>query len=252
MTVPPLEASIPPDPVSAPQVDSSRAAHLIEVVGTVQGVGFRPFVWRLATALGLEGTVRNTGGRVEIEAVGHPDTLADLVVRLRTEAPARARVERVDVTGIPLPRAGAGTASLCSPVVSTSWTGRRSASFPQTSPPAPPACGSCSTRLTGDTCIRSSTAPTVGPGPASSTHSRTTGSGPPCPTSRCARTAPGSTRIRPTAGSTLSRSPARSAVRTCSGSRHPALLRPGLRPLGLRSLRRRRLWLRQLPPCAGV
>src|ERR1700692_4581336 len=42
-------------------------ARLIAVHGTVQGVGFRPFVYRLAVELGLEGTVRNTDGHVVIE-----------------------------------------------------------------------------------------------------------------------------------------------------------------------------------------
>lgn len=77
------------------------AARRIVVSGTVQGVGFRPFVWRLATRLGLGGTVRNLGGRVEIHAYGEASTLDVLATRLRTEAPARARVESVAVTPLP-------------------------------------------------------------------------------------------------------------------------------------------------------
>ena len=45
-------------------------ARALHVEGVVQGVGFRPFVWRLATELGLAGRVRNAAGRVEIEARG--------------------------------------------------------------------------------------------------------------------------------------------------------------------------------------
>ncbi|MDR3545505.1 MAG: acylphosphatase, partial [Candidatus Limnocylindrales bacterium] len=65
------------------------------VEGVVQGVGFRPFVWRLATELGLSGRVRNAAGRVEIDATGTSAALDAFARRLRVDAPPRARVERV-------------------------------------------------------------------------------------------------------------------------------------------------------------
>ncbi len=80
-----------------PAATSTLVARAIHVEGVVQGVGFRPFVWRLATELGLAGRVRNAAGRVEIEAAGAPDALDALTRRLRTDAPPRARVERVAV-----------------------------------------------------------------------------------------------------------------------------------------------------------
>lgn len=49
---------------------TARAARRVEVSGTVQGVGFRPFVHRTATRLGLDGWVRNAGGRVVVTAAG--------------------------------------------------------------------------------------------------------------------------------------------------------------------------------------
>ncbi|MDP9397210.1 MAG: acylphosphatase, partial [Actinomycetota bacterium] len=73
----------------------ARVAQRIEVSGTVQGVGFRPFVYRVARDLGLDGSVRNEGGRVVIEAAGAPTALAALVRRLRAEAPPQAQVRRV-------------------------------------------------------------------------------------------------------------------------------------------------------------
>jgi hydrogenase maturation protein HypF len=76
-------------------------ARRLTVTGTVQGVGFRPFVWRLATGLGVTGSVRNLGGRVEILAYGPASTVDDLATRLRSEAPPRARVESVTVAALP-------------------------------------------------------------------------------------------------------------------------------------------------------
>ncbi|HEY5435321.1 MAG TPA: acylphosphatase [Candidatus Limnocylindrales bacterium] len=57
------------------------------VEGVVQGVGFRPFVWRLATELGLAGRVRNAAGCVEIEVAGPAAALDAFASRLRTDAP---------------------------------------------------------------------------------------------------------------------------------------------------------------------
>ncbi len=83
-----------------PAASDAHATRAILVEGVVQGVGFRPFVWRLATELGLAGRVRNAAGRVEIEAAGPPASLDALARRLRTDAPPRARVERVSVADI--------------------------------------------------------------------------------------------------------------------------------------------------------
>ncbi len=80
-----------------PAADPHHAARAVLVEGLVQGVGFRPFVWRLATELGLAGRVRNAAGRVEVEAAGPAAALDAFARRLRTDAPPRARVERVTV-----------------------------------------------------------------------------------------------------------------------------------------------------------
>jgi hydrogenase maturation protein HypF len=47
----------------------------VRICGAVQGVGFRPFVYRLATGLGLSGWVRNSSRGVFIEAEGAQETL---------------------------------------------------------------------------------------------------------------------------------------------------------------------------------
>lgn len=67
----------------------------IRVTGIVQGVGFRPFVWRLAQQLGLYGWVRNDAQGVEILARGSQPHLAELLERLRLDAPPLARVDSV-------------------------------------------------------------------------------------------------------------------------------------------------------------
>jgi hydrogenase maturation protein HypF len=69
------------------------SAQRIRVSGVVQGVGFRPFVWRLAHELELAGWVRNDSRGVEISAEGRAADLAVLVERLRREAPPLARID---------------------------------------------------------------------------------------------------------------------------------------------------------------
>lgn len=59
----------------------------IELGGRVQGVGFRPFVYRLANALGLTGEVCNRLGTVQILVTGIPDTLEEFERRLIDDAP---------------------------------------------------------------------------------------------------------------------------------------------------------------------
>jgi hydrogenase maturation protein HypF len=73
----------------------------VRVTGTVQGVGFRPFVYREATALDLSGYVRNDSSGVLIEVQGRPDDIAELCRRLTESAPPLARVESVEATTVP-------------------------------------------------------------------------------------------------------------------------------------------------------
>ncbi|HEX3293437.1 MAG TPA: carbamoyltransferase HypF [Solirubrobacterales bacterium] len=67
----------------------------VRVEGTVQGVGFRPFVYRLASDLGLGGWVLNDSRGVLIEAEGEREALETMLERLRTDAPPLAIVERI-------------------------------------------------------------------------------------------------------------------------------------------------------------
>ena len=74
------------------------AARHIELTGIVQGVGFRPFVYRLAVAHGLCGWVRNTSAGVQVQVEGKPEALSAFVQGLTAEAPPLARIETVSVT----------------------------------------------------------------------------------------------------------------------------------------------------------
>ncbi|NPV09853.1 MAG: carbamoyltransferase HypF [Anaerolineae bacterium] len=80
--------------------DEIRARRL-EVFGTVQGVGFRPFVYRLATDLGLVGWVRNRSGDVAIHLEGPAPVLDEFERRLELERPALASIARLTSCQVP-------------------------------------------------------------------------------------------------------------------------------------------------------
>jgi hydrogenase maturation protein HypF len=73
----------------------------IRVEGIVQGVGFRPFVYGLATEYHLAGFVGNDTNGVFIEAEGETAAMAAFVADLRGRAPALAQVERVSTEAVP-------------------------------------------------------------------------------------------------------------------------------------------------------
>jgi hydrogenase maturation protein HypF len=72
----------------------------IRVSGIVQGVGFRPFVYRLAIEERLAGTIRNTAAGVTIEVEGPRDGISLFLHRLRKEAPALSRITGVEVCSL--------------------------------------------------------------------------------------------------------------------------------------------------------
>ena len=68
----------------------------IRIRGLVQGVGFRPTVWRLATRLGLAGDVRNDAEGVLIRVAAETSLAERLVADLRAECPPLARIDSVE------------------------------------------------------------------------------------------------------------------------------------------------------------
>jgi len=76
---------------AAPPITARR----LTVTGVVQGVGFRPFVHRLAARLALTGWVRNVAGAVEIQLEGDAAQLDAFEAAMRAEAPPVARIDVV-------------------------------------------------------------------------------------------------------------------------------------------------------------
>ena len=74
----------------------SRQTVEIRVRGTVQGVGFRPTVWRLACDEGLVGEVLNDGFGVLIRTTGSSGAISQFLTRLHTEAPPLSQIEGVE------------------------------------------------------------------------------------------------------------------------------------------------------------
>ncbi|HKP81370.1 MAG TPA: carbamoyltransferase HypF [Pyrinomonadaceae bacterium] len=68
----------------------------IRVRGTVQGVGFRPTVWRLACDEGLVGEVLNDGFGVLIRTTGNSGAISQFLTRLHTEAPPLSQIEDIE------------------------------------------------------------------------------------------------------------------------------------------------------------
>jgi hydrogenase maturation protein HypF len=89
----------------------------IRIRGRVQGVGFRPFVYGLAHELGLAGSVCNDAEGVLVEAWGV--RVAELAALLRARAPPLARIDAIELQGVP-----AGVAPDGFRIIETSGSGR--------------------------------------------------------------------------------------------------------------------------------
>jgi hydrogenase maturation protein HypF len=76
--------------------NSSRLA--IAIRGAVQGVGFRPFIYRLANEIGLLGWVNNSTEGVFIEIEGTPEQLESFLLRLKIEKPLRSQIQSIETS----------------------------------------------------------------------------------------------------------------------------------------------------------
>ncbi|NOS70131.1 MAG: carbamoyltransferase HypF [Verrucomicrobia bacterium] len=75
------------------RVETSTSRLRLIVRGAVQGVGFRPFVYRLANELGLSGWVNNSAAGVQIEVEGTQAALEQFLLRLETDKPPRCFIQ---------------------------------------------------------------------------------------------------------------------------------------------------------------
>ncbi len=120
-------------------VVGGRERRRVRVSGVVQGVGFRPFVHRLAHDLRLDGHVGNDTHGVFVEVEGLPQQLDDFTRRLTTDGPPLAMVESVDVQTI----ASLGTHGFV--IVESTSSGGGADSSPNVAlvPPDTACCPSC-------------------------------------------------------------------------------------------------------------
>lgn len=81
--------------MSAPARVEVQAIRLC-ITGVVQGVGFRPFVYRLAGRHHLAGWVRNVSGEVQVTVEGIAEDLEEFLEDLRREAPPLSTIERIE------------------------------------------------------------------------------------------------------------------------------------------------------------
>jgi hydrogenase maturation protein HypF len=89
--------AISPNPVSQKSLMLILKQRLhITIRGAVQGVGFRPFIYRLATELGLVGWVNNFAGGVEIEVEGAKAKLPVFLERMQQELPPRSFIQSLE------------------------------------------------------------------------------------------------------------------------------------------------------------
>ncbi len=82
-------------PSAAQGARATRETRRYQIRGIVQGVGFRPFVFRAAERHALGGWIRNDSEGVVLEVQGRPGALEEFIVEVRTSAPALARIESV-------------------------------------------------------------------------------------------------------------------------------------------------------------
>ena len=181
----------------------------IRVHGIVQGVGFRPFVYRLARDERLDGNVRNEGGVVMIKVAGPGERIEAFVAALRAAPPPLARIDRIERMTV----AGGQPQGFS---IGLSLSGDIVGGEPAISPDT----AVCQTAwriflnlAIGISAIHSPTAPTVARVCRSYTQFHTTGTTPVWWISQCARPARANTTTPTTVGSTHNPTHVQPAVR---------------------------------------
>jgi LmbE family N-acetylglucosaminyl deacetylase/acylphosphatase len=163
------KAGLSSGPERAASTVSQHIRTRIRVTGTVQGDGFRPFVYALAVRLGLAGLVGNDAAGVFAEVEGLPAAVDEFLATLTAGPPPLARIDQVTTTSMP-PGGPPGFT-----IVASDAAGPRTAQVSPTPRRARTACGNSATPQTAGSATRSSTAPTAARGSRSSAACPTTG-----------------------------------------------------------------------------
>jgi hydrogenase maturation protein HypF len=74
-----------------------KSLHIL-ITGLVQGVGFRPFIFRIAGKFSLTGWVQNTNENVRIQVTGKPENLESFLIFLKEEAPPASQIEEISAS----------------------------------------------------------------------------------------------------------------------------------------------------------
>jgi hydrogenase maturation protein HypF len=78
-----------------------RCTYRIHISGQVQGVGFRPLVYRIAHHLQLKGCVNNSTDGVHIEVSGPPDAITGFITQVQKQKPVHAVIDHISVSEVP-------------------------------------------------------------------------------------------------------------------------------------------------------
>jgi len=81
-------------------MNDKKCAYELKITGLVQGVGFRPFIYRLAHELGVTGNVRNQTDGVRIHVEGASTAVEAFVAGIRSRAPVAAAVDEIEATEV--------------------------------------------------------------------------------------------------------------------------------------------------------
>ena len=74
----------------------------LQVTGIIQGVGFRPFIYRQASQLALKGWASNTGDGVTVDIEGSPSALEAFIETLQKKPPINSKIESLTITNLPV------------------------------------------------------------------------------------------------------------------------------------------------------
>ena len=135
-------ATTPPGRSAGPPIRRRITAR-----GTVQGVGFRPFVWRRATRLGLSGWVENDAEGVTLEIEGSPGSVDLFLEGLAAAAPALAAIRSLDMIDVPAEGRGTSTGAFAAGFVIRQTRGPHGADTDMPADVAP--CPACRAEIRG-------------------------------------------------------------------------------------------------------